>query len=74
VRSGGGCADAGVHRAVAESMLSMGPTRHDAEAGGVWGGPSVSARGEVVVAPGTHIPFLIVVEIRCALHYMLKRS
>jgi hypothetical protein len=30
-----------VHRAVAESMLSMGPIGHDAdvEAGGVWAGP-----------------------------------
>jgi hypothetical protein len=36
---------AGVHRAISESMLSVGPTGHDAEARGVWGGPSVSARG-----------------------------
>jgi hypothetical protein len=26
-----------VYRAVAESMLSVGPTGHDAEAGGTWG-------------------------------------
>jgi hypothetical protein len=45
VWSGGGYAGAGIHRAVVESMLSVGPTGHDAEARGVWGGPSVSARG-----------------------------
>jgi hypothetical protein len=43
------------------------------------GGPSVSARGEAVVAPVVHLTFLIVVEKRCggacvqmfALHYFL---
>jgi hypothetical protein len=30
---------------------------------GAWGEPTVSARGEAVVAPGVHLPFLIVVEI-----------
>jgi hypothetical protein len=42
VWSGGGCAGAGIHRAVAESVLSVGPIGHDAEAGVTWGGPSVS--------------------------------
>ena len=35
----------------------------DAKVGGAWGGPTVSARGEAVVAPGVHLPFLIVVGI-----------
>jgi hypothetical protein len=54
-----------VHRAVAESMLSVGPIGHDAdvETGGAWGGPSVLVRGETVVAPGAHLTFLIVVEM-----------
>jgi hypothetical protein len=53
-----------VHRAVAESVLRVGPTGHDIEEGAAWGGPSVSARGEAVVAPGAHLPFLVVVVIR----------
>lgn len=40
---GGGCAGAEIHRAVAESMLSIEPTGH-IEAKGVWSGPSVSAQ------------------------------
>jgi hypothetical protein len=64
VWSGGGCAGAGVHRAVAESVLSVGPTGRDAEAGETWGEPNVSAWGEGMVAPGTHLSFLIVVLIR----------
>ena len=35
----------------------------DAKVGGAWGGPTVSARGEAAVAPGVHLPFLIVVGI-----------
>jgi hypothetical protein len=40
---------AGVHRTVVESVVSVGPTGHDTEAG-AWSGSSVSARGEDVVA------------------------
>jgi hypothetical protein len=39
------------------SMLSVGPTRHDAEVCGVWSGPDVSAQGEAVVTPGVHLSF-----------------
>jgi hypothetical protein len=60
VWSDGGCAGAGVHRAISESMLSVGLTGHDVEVGGTWGGPSVSAQGEAVVPPGAHLWFLIV--------------
>lgn len=48
---------------IAESMLSVGLTWHDVEEGGTWGGPSVSAWGEAVVAPSVHLPFLIIVGI-----------
>jgi hypothetical protein len=44
-------------------MLSVGLTWHDIEAGGTWGGPSVSARGEAVVPLGAHLRLLIVVYI-----------
>jgi hypothetical protein len=49
---------AGVHRVVAESIGTIG---HNLETMGAWGGPSVSAPGEALVAPGVHLPFLIVV-------------
>jgi hypothetical protein len=40
----------------------MGPIWHDVEAGGAWGGPNISAQDKTMVAPGVHLPFLIVVE------------
>jgi hypothetical protein len=39
----------------------MGLIGHDAEASGALDRPSVSVRGEAVVALGVHLPFLIVV-------------
>jgi hypothetical protein len=58
VWSGSGRAGAGVHRVVAESMRTIG---HNLETMGAWGGPSVSAPGEALVAPGVYLLFLIVV-------------
>jgi hypothetical protein len=39
VWSGGGCASAGIHRAVAESVRSVGPIGHDAKVGVCGAGP-----------------------------------
>lgn len=44
------CTGDGAHRAVAESVLSVGPTGHDADAGARGLGLSVSAWGEAMVA------------------------
>jgi hypothetical protein len=44
-------------------MLSVGANMVQRRGRGAWGGPRVSARGEAVVAPSAHLPFLIVVEI-----------
>jgi hypothetical protein len=52
----------------------VGPTGHDAEAGGTWGGHSVSARGEAVVAQSVHILFLIIVGINWCTLVRLSKS
>jgi hypothetical protein len=53
------CADMGVHRAVAERALGVGPTEHGAEVGRVGRSQNVNTEGEAVVAPSIHISFLI---------------
>jgi hypothetical protein len=49
----------GVHRAVAERALGVGPTEHGAEVGRVGRSQNVNTEGEAVVAPSIHISFLI---------------
>jgi hypothetical protein len=53
---------------------SVGPTWHDVEAGGAWGGSSVSVRGEAVVARNVHLSFLIIVGINWCTLVRLSKS